>query len=160
MASTNKLNTPPPDSLLTLRTNDGTEVSADVLTWLDTGAGYPLGDLAATNQVPAQRCVLVVDFDDTTQTSGGDNIDIKLLLTSTEGSTAGEGDTGAGDLQTITLRALTTSDDAFAKKLVFEVDNEHEGTFYRFMGFQIDFSASGAATYGAYVVPAGSYGIS
>jgi hypothetical protein len=150
MASTNRITTPPPDALLTLRVDDGTEVSTDTTIWLDVGAGYDLGDMDNTRQIPAQRCALIIDFADTTQSSGGDNITINLLLNTSASAS------GATTLQ---LRQLLTGDDGYSGRMVFPVDNEQDGTFYRYMGFQVDFASSGAATWGGYVVGGDQVGI-
>lgn len=82
MASMNKLTTPPPDELLRVREKaDGTLTNADAIKWLDVGAGYPMGDLASTRQIPAQRCVFIVDFSSTASPTSSDTITVNLYLT-------------------------------------------------------------------------------
>lgn len=152
MASLNKLTTPPPDELLRVReASDGALSNADAISWLDLGAGYPLGDLAATRQIPAQRVIFVVDFDTTTSPTSSDTITVNLYLDAT-------GDKSGA--VTRVLRTFDDGDDPVSGRFVFEVDNEDAGTFYRYMGFEVSAdTASASATFDAFVVPAGSAGI-
>ena len=153
MASMNKLTTPPPDELLRVREKaDGTLTNADAIVWLDLGAGYPMGDLASTRQIPAQRCVFVVDFTSTASPTSSDTITVNLYLDAT-------GDKSGAVTQV--LQTFDDGDDPVAKRYVYEVDNEFGGTFYRYMGFEVSAdSADADAVFDAFVVPAGSAGIS
>jgi len=150
--ATNKITTPPPDELLRVRErSDGTLTNDDAIAWLDLGAGYDLGDMDNTKQIPAQRCVFVVDFTSTASPTSSDTITINLYLDAT------------GDKSGAVTKVLETfddGDDPVSGRRFYEVSNEDAGTFYRYMGFEVSADTADAdAVFDAYVVGGGQVGI-
>lgn len=162
-----RLNTNPPDALLTLRVDDGTTHSTDTTTWLDVGAGYPSGALGGAKIVPAKAATLVLDFAATTNAGAGDTITVTVMYTNTEdGSNPGQGDTGAL-AKTVTLRTFagSASADDYVGRHMWQVTNitEPDGagseTSYRFVGFRVDFASSASAQWGGYVADGNEVGV-